>query len=71
MNIQLKKGLSEKIKIEKETGAFEKFHSELKNSIFQIVYILLKDQESSVYTTYCFAIIQCFQLLVIPFHNTV
>jgi len=57
--------------IDSELGAFEKFEQELKNTIFGVLFVLLKEQEISIYTTLILALIQFIQLLIFPFHETV
>jgi len=57
--------------IDSELGAFEKFEQELKNTIFGVLFVLLKEQEISIYTTLILALIQWIQLLIFPFHDTI
>jgi hypothetical protein len=57
--------------LDSELGAFEKFEQELKNTIFGVLFVLLKEQEISIYTTLILAIIQFIQLLIFPFHETI
>jgi len=57
--------------IDSEMGTFEKFEAELKNNIFGILFVLLKEQETSIYTSFILAAIQFLQLLIFPFHATI
>jgi len=57
--------------IDSEMGTFEKFEAELKNNIFGILFVLLKEQETSIYTSFILAAIQFLQLMIFPFHDTI
>ena len=57
--------------LDNEMGAYEKFESELKNTIFGVLFVLLKEQEVSIYGSFLIAFIQFIQLLIFPFHETV
>jgi len=54
-----------------ELGTFERFEIEVKNTIFGVLFVVLKEQEISVYTAVILAVIQFLQLLIFPFHKTV
>jgi len=57
--------------LDTDLGTFERFEIEVKNTIFGVLFVLLKEQEISVYTALILAVIQFLQLLIFPFHNTV
>lgn len=57
--------------IDVEMGALEKFESEVKNTIFGVLFLILKENEVSIYVTILFMLIQFVHLLIFPFHTTV
>ena len=57
--------------IDNEMGALEKFESEVKNTIFGINFVILKEYEISIYFSALLTLIQFLQLLTFPFHTTV
>ncbi len=55
--------------LDSEKSFFQKLEIEMKNIIFSVMYILLKDEEASIYTSILIAIINFLQLLYFPFHR--
>jgi hypothetical protein len=57
-----------KTNIDSEKGAFERFETELKNSIFGVLFLILKDDEMSIVLAFIISVIQFLQILYFPFH---
>jgi hypothetical protein len=57
--------------IDSEKSAFERFESELKNTIFGVLFVLLKDEEVSIWITFIFTFIEFFQIITFAFHENV
>src|SRR5690348_2163619 len=68
MDLKTAEGNNNKNNIDSEKGAFERFESELKTTIFGVLFMLLKDEEMSIYTSIIIAVIQFLQILYFPFH---
>ena len=71
MDLKTNKSNSNKNNINNEKSAFERFESDLKNSIFGVLFILLKDEETSIYGSFLIGLIQVLQILLFPFHSEV
>lgn len=55
-----------------EFSSFEKFEQKLKESIFGVLYVLLKDDNSSsLVLDFIFTIIEFIQFMMFPFNETV
>jgi hypothetical protein len=55
-----------------EFTSFEKFEQKLKESIFGVLYVLLKDDNSSsLVLDFVFTIIEFIQFMMFPFNETV
>lgn len=52
----------------KETSSLERFQSNIKESFFFLMHILLKNQSQNVWTEMLVIIIEMLQLLAFPFH---
>ena len=57
--------------MDNEKSAFERFEIGLKNTIFGVLFVLLKDEEMSIYGSFLIAFIQFIQILMFPFHPEV
>ena len=57
--------------MDNEKSAFERFEIGLKNTIFGVLFVLLKDEEMSIYGSFVIAFIQFIQILMFPFHPQV
>lgn len=57
--------------VDNEKSAFERFEAELKNIIFGVLFVLLKDDESNIWITSVVSIVQFIQIQIFPFHNQV
>jgi hypothetical protein len=66
MNIG-KKNFSLNLNILNDKTQFEKLEENLKVSIFGVLYVLLKNQDFSVWVEVIFVILQLFQFLAFPF----
>ena len=55
----------------KEFSSFEKFELKLKESIFGVLYVLLKDDHSSLILHFSLTIIEFLQLMIFPFDKSV
>ena len=53
-----------------KTG-FEKLEEKIKNSMFNVLYFMLKNQEFSLWIEVIFVILQLLQLMSFPFHPMV
>ena len=71
MDLKTNHSNNNKTNIDSEKSAFERFESELKNSIFGVLFILLKDEEISIYGSFVIGLIQVLQMLLFPFHSEV
>ena len=71
MDLRATNDNNNKNNVDSEQGAFEKFETELKNTIFGVLFVLLKEQEVSIYIYFILSIIQFLQLMIFPFHTTV
>jgi hypothetical protein len=66
-----KKNLSLKHNLLVEKTPFEKFEENLKNSIFGVLFVLLKEEEGSVYLELVLILFELLQLMVYPFNKNV
>ena len=57
--------------LDNEKSAFERFEIEIKNTIFGVLFVLLKDEEMTIYGSFLIAFIQFIQILMFPFHPQV
>ena len=57
--------------IDHEKSAYETFEEDFKNSIFGVLYLLLQDEESSMFWTITTIFIQFLQICTFPFHPNV
>ena len=51
----------------KEKTGYEKFEAELKETIFAVIFLLVKEEDESLWSTLFDAITELFQLLQFPF----
>jgi len=58
-------------KIEEEQTALERFESELKSTIFGVLFVLLNEHEHSIIHTVIMSLIEFFHILIFPFHHSV
>lgn len=54
-----------------EKTAFEKFEENLKSSIFAVLFVLLKNQDFSLWIEIIFVVVQLLQFLSFPFSKIV
>ena len=66
-----KKGFSLNLNILNEKTQFERLEENIKVSIFGVLYVLLKNQDFSVWVEVIFVIIQLLQFMAFPFSPTV
>lgn len=66
-----KKHLSLKHNLLVEKTPFEKFEETFKNSIFGVLFVLLKEEDGSVYLELVLIFFELVQLLVYPFNENV
>lgn len=71
MNEKEKRNLSLKHNLLVEKTTFEKFEENLKNSIFGVLFVLLKEEEGSVYLELVLILFELIQLMVYPFNKYV
>ena len=71
MDLKTNNSNNNKSSIDNEKSTFERFESELKNSIFGVLFVLLKDEETSIYGSFLVGLIQFLQMLLFPFHSEV
>ena len=71
MDFAINNDSSTKNPFDGEIGVFKKFRLEAKNTLFGILFIALKGQETSIYTFAILICIQLLQLLIFPFHPSV
>ena len=62
-----KNNVSMNLNLLAEKSAFEKFEENLKISIFGVLYVLLKNQNFSIWMEFIFVFIQLFQFLSFSF----
>lgn len=62
-----KKSMKKADMIETETTGFEKFEKEAKTTIFNVLYVLLKDDETSHWKHIVLIFIDYFQIWYFPF----
>jgi len=60
-----------KLILDHEDGFFQKMKSDTRNTIFEVLFILLKEHEVSIYTSLILAAIQLLHLIVFAFHPTI
>ena len=51
----------------KEKTGYEKFEAELKETVFAVIFLLVKDEDESVLASVADAVIELFQLISFPF----
>ncbi len=66
-----KRNLSLKHNLLVEKTTFEKFEDNLKNSIFGVLFVLLKEEDGSVYLELVLILFELLQLMVYPFNENV
>jgi len=52
--------------LSKKKTAYEKFEAELKETIFAVIFILIKDEDSNLWSAILDAVIELLQLLQFP-----
>jgi hypothetical protein len=67
----VKNNLSLNLNIHQEKTAFENLEESIKNSIFSVLYFMLKSQEFSIWIEVIFIIIQLLQFLSFTFNPIV
>ncbi len=60
-----------KIHISESESKFQKFQRQLKNSLFHLIFLLLKDTNSSYFFQIINLIIQYIQIMYFPFYSYV
>jgi len=71
MDLKATSGNNNRHTIDNEQGTLEKLEIEVKNTIFGVLFVLLKEREVSIYIWFLISIIQFVQIIVFPFHPTV
>jgi len=66
-----KRNLSLKHNLLVEKTTFEKFEENLKNSVFGVLFVLLKEEDGSVNLEVVLIMFELLQLLVYPFNSNV
>ena len=54
-----------------EKSGYEKFEAELKETIFAVIFLLVKEEEESLWSTVLDAMIEAAQLLSFPFLSVI
>ena len=67
----VKNNLTLNLNIHQEKTAFEKFEESIKNSIYSVLYFMLKNQEFSIWIEVIFIVVQLLQLLSFTFNPIV
>lgn len=71
MDLKATSGNNNRHTIDNEQGTLEKLEIEVKNTIFGVLFVLLKEREVSIYIWFLISIIQFVQIIVFPFHPTI
>ena len=66
-----KKNLSLKHNLLVEKTTFEKFEENFKNSIFGVLFVLLKEEDGSEYLEFVLIVFELLQLMIYPFNQYV
>jgi len=71
MDLKATGGNNNRHTIDNEQGTLEKLEVEMKNTIFGVLFVLLKEREVSIYIWVVISVIQFLQIIVFPFHPTI
>lgn len=71
MDLKTSNATNSKNSFDSEKSSFEKFEADVKNAIFGVLFVLLKEEEMSIWVASIISIIEFFQILLFPFHYQV
>ena len=71
MDLKTTSSNANKNSIDNEKSTFERFESELKNTIFSVLFVLLKEDDMNIWWSFVITLIEFFQILIFPFHGQV